>query len=125
VADPAALCGEPEGRYTLLHDRSDRTSVHHRHIPGTIAYYRDRLGFECLGTWQDPPVYAIVGRNRQARRISLCRRYRCALCRWKFLASAALPAIMNSKMRRSERLNLDVTLSASPILTRQREVLSA
>jgi hypothetical protein len=31
---------------------------------------------------------------------------------------------MNSKMRRSERLNLDVTLSASPILTRQREVLS-
>jgi hypothetical protein len=35
-------------------------------IPGAIAYYRDRLGFECLGTWQDPPVYAIVGRNRQA-----------------------------------------------------------
>lgn len=26
-------------------------------IPGTLAYYRDKLGFHCLGTWQDPPVY--------------------------------------------------------------------
>ena len=32
-------------------------------IPATLAYYRDKLGFECLGTWQDPPVYAIVGRD--------------------------------------------------------------
>ena len=32
-------------------------------IPATIAYYRDKLGFECLGTWQDPPVYAIVARD--------------------------------------------------------------
>ena len=23
-------------------------------IPGTLAYYNDKLGFECLGTWQDP-----------------------------------------------------------------------
>ena len=37
-----------------------------RDIPRTVAYYRDKLGFECLGTWQDPPVYAIVARNRQA-----------------------------------------------------------
>lgn len=66
MADPAALCGEPEGRYTLLHDPSDHTLVHHRNIPGTIAYYRDRFGFECLRTWRAPPVYAIVGRNRQA-----------------------------------------------------------
>jgi len=35
-------------------------------IPGTLAYYRDKLGFECLGTWQDPPVYAIVARDQQA-----------------------------------------------------------
>jgi uncharacterized glyoxalase superfamily protein PhnB len=35
-------------------------------IPGTVAYYKDKLGFECLGTWQDPPVYAIVARDRHA-----------------------------------------------------------
>ena len=35
-------------------------------IPCTIAYYRDKLGFECMGTWQDPPVYAIVARDHQA-----------------------------------------------------------
>ena len=35
-------------------------------IPRTVAYYKERLGFECLGTWQDPPVYAIVGRDGQA-----------------------------------------------------------
>ena len=35
-------------------------------IPRTIAYYKDKLGFECLGTWQDPPVYAIVARDQQA-----------------------------------------------------------
>ena len=35
-------------------------------IPATVAYYHDKLGFECLGTWQDPPVYAIVARDRHA-----------------------------------------------------------
>jgi len=35
-------------------------------IPATLAYYRDKLGFECLSTFQDPPVYAIVARDRQA-----------------------------------------------------------
>ena len=35
-------------------------------IPGTVAYYESKLGFKCLGTWQDPPVYAIVERDRQA-----------------------------------------------------------
>ena len=35
-------------------------------IPATLAYYQDKLGFECLGTWQDPPVYAIVARDQQA-----------------------------------------------------------
>ena len=32
-------------------------------IPRTLAYYNDKLGFESLGTWQDPPVYAIVARD--------------------------------------------------------------
>lgn len=35
-------------------------------IPRTIAYYQAKLGFECLGTWQDPPVYAIVARDQRA-----------------------------------------------------------
>lgn len=35
-------------------------------IPGTLAYYKDKLGFDCLGTWQDPPVYAIVARDQHA-----------------------------------------------------------
>ncbi len=32
-------------------------------LPATLAYYRDKLGFECLGTWHEPPVYAIVARD--------------------------------------------------------------
>lgn len=35
-------------------------------IPATLVYYREKLGFECLGTWHDPPVYAIVARDHQA-----------------------------------------------------------
>jgi uncharacterized glyoxalase superfamily protein PhnB len=35
-------------------------------IPRTLAYYKDRLGFECVGTWLDPPVYAIVARDEHA-----------------------------------------------------------
>lgn len=35
-------------------------------ISETLAYYQDRLGFACLSTWQDPPVYAIVARNEHA-----------------------------------------------------------
>jgi len=35
-------------------------------IPSTLAYYLEKLGFTCLGTWQDPPVYAIVARDQQA-----------------------------------------------------------
>jgi uncharacterized glyoxalase superfamily protein PhnB len=34
-------------------------------IPRTLAWYREKLGFECLGTWMDPPVYAIVARGGQ------------------------------------------------------------
>lgn len=35
-------------------------------IPATLAYYKDKLGFACMGTWEDPPVYAIVARDGQA-----------------------------------------------------------
>jgi uncharacterized glyoxalase superfamily protein PhnB len=35
-------------------------------ISATVAYYKAKLGFECLGTWQDPPVYAIVSRDQHA-----------------------------------------------------------
>jgi len=35
-------------------------------ISGTLAYYQDKLGFRCSGTWQNPPVYAIVARDEQA-----------------------------------------------------------
>lgn len=30
----------------------------------TLNYYQEKLGFECLGTWQDPPQYAIVARDQ-------------------------------------------------------------
>ncbi len=33
-------------------------------IPGTIAWYREKLGFECQGPWGDPPTYGIVARDR-------------------------------------------------------------
>jgi hypothetical protein len=33
-------------------------------LPATLAYYKDKLGFECLGTWNEPPVYAIVERDQ-------------------------------------------------------------
>ena len=33
-------------------------------LPATLTYYRDKLGFDCLGTWHDPPVYAIVARDQ-------------------------------------------------------------
>ena len=32
-------------------------------MSATLAYYKDSLGFDCVGTWQDPPVYAIVARD--------------------------------------------------------------
>jgi hypothetical protein len=34
-------------------------------LRATLAYYTDKLGFDCLGTWHDPPVYAIVARDKQ------------------------------------------------------------
>ena len=32
-------------------------------MTATLAYYRDKLGFDCVGSWDDPPVYAIVARD--------------------------------------------------------------
>jgi catechol 2,3-dioxygenase-like lactoylglutathione lyase family enzyme len=32
-------------------------------LAATLAYYTDKLGFECVSTWADPPVYAIVARD--------------------------------------------------------------
>ena len=32
-------------------------------MASTLVYYKNALGFECLGTWADPPVYAIVARD--------------------------------------------------------------
>ena len=35
-------------------------------ILGTVAYYEEKLGFTLLGTWQNPPVYAIMARDQHA-----------------------------------------------------------
>ena len=35
-------------------------------IPATLNYYENKLGFECVGKWQDPPQYAIIERDGQA-----------------------------------------------------------
>jgi uncharacterized glyoxalase superfamily protein PhnB len=35
-------------------------------MDGTLAYYKDKLGFDCVGTWGDPPIYAIVARDERA-----------------------------------------------------------
>ena len=32
-------------------------------LPATLAWYKSKLGFDCLSTWMDPPVYAIVARD--------------------------------------------------------------
>jgi len=32
-------------------------------MAATLAYYKDKLGFDCVGTWHDPPFYAIVARD--------------------------------------------------------------
>ncbi len=35
-------------------------------IPRTVAYYEEKLGFQCLAKWHEPPVYAIVARDQHA-----------------------------------------------------------
>lgn len=54
------------GRYTGCMIRQIVPLFFTTNISDTLAYYKDKLGFECLGTWQDPPVYAIVARDQHA-----------------------------------------------------------
>src|ERR1700749_1580375 len=35
-------------------------------IPATLAYYKEKLEFECLSTFEDPPDYAIFARDEHA-----------------------------------------------------------
>ncbi|MPZ21640.1 MAG: bleomycin resistance protein, partial [Luteitalea sp.] len=42
-------------------------------IQVTLDYYRDKLGFDCLSTWQNPPVYAIVARDQHAIHVRLAQ----------------------------------------------------
>ena len=35
-------------------------------IGRAVAWYQEKLGFNCRGTWLDPPVYAIVERDQHA-----------------------------------------------------------
>ena len=63
---PAGLVRRCWGlQYTCSMIRQIAPQFFTANIPGTVAYYKDKLGFECLGTWQDPPVYAIVARDQQ------------------------------------------------------------
>jgi uncharacterized glyoxalase superfamily protein PhnB len=32
-------------------------------LAATLTHYGEQLGFACVSTWQDPPVYAIVARD--------------------------------------------------------------
>jgi hypothetical protein len=38
-------------------------------IPATLAYCKEKLGFDCLGTWLDPPGYAIVAPQKYAEEL--------------------------------------------------------
>jgi hypothetical protein len=49
-----------------IHDPSDRASVLQGGYSRRSRLFKDKLGFECLSTWQDPPLYAIVARDQQA-----------------------------------------------------------
>ena len=40
-------------------------------MPVTLDYYKDKLGFDCLGTWENPPVYAIVARDQHRINVRL------------------------------------------------------
>ncbi len=59
-------CSDVGVRYTCSMIRQIAPQFFTTDILRTIAYYKDKLGFECLGTWQDPPLYAIVAREQHA-----------------------------------------------------------
>jgi catechol 2,3-dioxygenase-like lactoylglutathione lyase family enzyme len=54
------------GVFLLAHDPEDCAAVFTADIRRTLTYYKDKLGFECMGTWQDQPVYATVARDQHA-----------------------------------------------------------
>ena len=66
------MVGDPRGQprcfsvVDLADDPPGRAGILHQDIPATLAYYEAKLGFKCLGTWHDPPVYAIVARDQHA-----------------------------------------------------------
>ena len=35
-------------------------------LAATLGWYKGKLGFECVGSWQDPPTYAIAARDGMA-----------------------------------------------------------
>jgi hypothetical protein len=47
------------------HGPSDCASVLHHEYSRYTRLLQDKLGFEYLGTWQDPPVYSIVARDQR------------------------------------------------------------
>lgn len=53
-------------RYTRRMIRQIAPQFFSTDLQATLRYYTDRLGFTLLGTWHDPPVYAIVARDRHA-----------------------------------------------------------
>lgn len=57
--------GEMIGKPISVIAAPDRVDEMPRILERTLAYYKDKLGFQCLGTWQDPPVYAIVARDQK------------------------------------------------------------
>src|SRR5437764_4364740 len=64
---PAGLVRRRPGlRYTCSMIRQIAPQFFTTDILRTVAYYKEKLGFECLGTWQDPPVYGIVARDQHA-----------------------------------------------------------
>ena len=63
VATTTAAHVAPRGMFTAM-IRRIAPQFFTTNLPATLAYYRDTLGFECIGTWHDPPVYAIVARDQ-------------------------------------------------------------
>jgi uncharacterized glyoxalase superfamily protein PhnB len=64
LPDQSRRRGSPNYTYVMI--RQIAPVFFTADIPAAVCYYKDKLGFECLGTWQDPPVYAILARDGHA-----------------------------------------------------------
>ena len=51
--------------YVERHVRQIAPQFFTTNMPATLDYYMHKLGFDCLSTWENPPLYAIVARNQQ------------------------------------------------------------